>query len=84
MFAQNPTPEQRRRALELVMEIGAALMENGAEVFRVQQTMYIIAHALHLREFTVYVIANGIFATAGTNELSALRHIPICGMHLGE
>ena len=83
MFAQNPTPEQRRRALELVMEIGAALMENGAEVFRVQQTMYIIAHALHLREFTVYVIANGIFATAGTNELSALRHIPICGMHLG-
>lgn len=83
MFAENPTLEQRRRCLELIMEIGAAMMENGGEVFRVQQTMYILARALHLREFSVYVITNGIFATAGTNELSALRHIPTCGMHLG-
>ena len=54
------------RALELVMDAGQTLLENGGEVFRAQQTMEIMARSFHLREFHVYVLTNGIFASAGT------------------
>ena len=52
------------RALELVMDAGQTLLENGGEVFRAQDTMEIMARSFHLREFHVYVLTNGIFASA--------------------
>lgn len=83
MFTETPTGEEQNRILDFIMEVGQSLLENGGEVFRVQQTMYIMAHAMHLQPFSVYVITNGIFATAGGEGLSAQRHIPRCGIHLG-
>ena len=58
-------------------------MENGAEVFRVEQTMEIMARSFHLREFHVYVLTNGIFASAGTAEISEVRNVPVRTTHLG-
>ena len=52
------------RALELVMDAGQTLLENGGEVFRAQQTMEIMAASLGVRDFHVYVLTNGIFASA--------------------
>ena len=37
--------EQSRRALELVTRIGEVLLKNGGEIFRVQQTMQLVAKA---------------------------------------
>ena len=37
------------RAADLVMDAGQTLLENGGEVFRVQQTMEIMAHSLGAR-----------------------------------
>ena len=48
------------RALELVMDAGQTLLENGGEVFRAQQTMEIMAASLGVRDFHVYVLTNGI------------------------
>ena len=59
-----PDGEQRRRIMDFIMAAGQTLLENGAEVFRVEQTMQIMARSLHLREFHVYVLTNGIFASA--------------------
>ena len=60
-----PDGEQRRRIMDFIMAAGQTLLENGAEVFRVEQTMEIMAASFHLREFHVYVLTNGIFASAG-------------------
>ena len=68
-----PTDEQRRRIMDFIMAAGETLLENGAEVFRVEQTMEIMARSFHLREFHVYVLTNGIFASAGTAEIAEVR-----------
>ena len=71
-----PDEELRRRIMDFIME-------NGAEVFRVEQTMEIMARSFHLREFHVYVLTNGIFASAGTAEISEVRNVPVRTTHLG-
>ena len=79
----HPDGEQRRRIMDFIMAAGQTLLENGAEVFRVEQTMQIMARSLHLREFHVYVLTNGIFASAGTAEISEVRNVPSRTVHLG-
>ena len=74
------------RAVELVMDAGQTLLENGGEVFRVQQTMEIMAASLGVQDFHVYVLTNGIFASAhrpGQDASSLLRHVPTVSTHLG-
>ena len=44
-----PDEELRRRIMDFIMAAGQALLENGAEVFRVEQTMEIMARSFHLR-----------------------------------
>ena len=75
----------RDRALELVVEAGKTMLENGGEVFRAQDTMEIMARSLGVEGFHVYVLTNGIFASAesAAGESSAVRHIPRVRIHLG-
>ena len=40
-----PGDEQRRRIMDFIMAAGETLLENGAEVFRVEQTMEIMARS---------------------------------------
>lgn len=80
---QYPDEELRRRIMDFIMVAGQTLLENGAEVFRVEQTMEIMARSFHLREFHVYVLTNGIFASAGTAEISEVRNVPTRTTHLG-
>ncbi len=85
MTAREPSPDEelRRRIMDFIMAAGQTLLENGAEVFRVEQTMQIMARSFHLREFHVYVLTNGIFASAGTAEISEVRNVPTRTTHLG-
>ena len=78
-----PDEELRRRIMDFIMVAGQTLLENGAEVFRVEQTMEIMARSFYLREFHVYVLTNGIFASAGTAEISEVRNVPVRTTHLG-
>ena len=78
-----PDEELRRRIMDFIMAAGQTLLENGAEVFRVEQTMQIMARSFHLREFHVYILTNGIFASAGTAEISEVRNVPVRTTHLG-
>ena len=78
-----PDAEARRRIMDLIMAAGETLLENGAEVFRVQQTMESMARSLHLREFHAYVLTNGIMASAGTAEIGEVRNVPSRTVHLG-
>lgn len=78
-----PDAEQRRRIMDFIMAAGQTLLENGAEVFRVEQTMEIMARSFYLREFHVYVLTNGIFASVGTAEASEVRYVRARTVHLG-
>mgnify|MGYP000220066128 FL=1 len=70
-------------AFNLIMDCGQAMLANGGEVFRAQDTMEIMARSFHLREFHVYVLTNGIFASAGTAEIAEVRNVPVRTTHLG-
>ena len=73
------------RSLTLVLDAGQTLLENGSEVFRVQQTMEIMARSLGIEDFNVYVLTNGIFASARNPDSSEslTRHVPLVSIHLG-
>ena len=78
-----PDEELRRRIMDFIMAAGQTLLENGAEVFRVEQTMEIMARSFHLREFHVYVLTNGIIASAHNGTVSAVRLVPVVSTSLG-
>lgn len=78
-----PDPERQRRIMDFVMAAGQALLANGAEVFRVEQTMRIMARSFHLKNFDAYVLTNGLFASAGTAGISEVRYVPERTVHLG-
>ncbi len=61
------------RALELVMDAGQTLLENGGEVFRAQQTMEIMAASLGVRDFHVYVLT-----TASLRRRTCRGGMPSC------
>lgn len=71
------------RALELVMDCGQAMLANGGEVFRAQDTMEIMARNLGITDFQVYVLTNGIFASAKGGTINAVRHVPSFSTNLG-
>ena len=78
----SPELAQQQKVMELVMDAGRTLLENGAEVFRVQETMQIMAQSLGLANFNVYVITNGIFASVDGGVSAQIRNVPTQDIHL--
>lgn len=56
--------QQKERAFALVIRAGELLLQSGAEISRVEETMKHMAEALKIYSLETYIIANGIFATA--------------------
>lgn len=52
------------KELEVTLLAGRLLMESGAEIYRIEETMFHIARAFGLAKFEVFVISRGIFASA--------------------
>ena len=57
-----------KEILSLAVETGDALLRNGAEVYRVEDTVMHILEAYEIEEYDVYVLSNGIFASANENK----------------
>jgi uncharacterized membrane protein YjjP (DUF1212 family) len=77
---------ETREILTLAVEIGDELLRNGAEVYRVEDTVLHILEAYKIKEYDVYVLSNGIFASANENmpdACSMVRHVPLGTTHLG-
>ena len=70
-------------AFNLIMDCGQAMLANGGEVFRAQDTMEIMARSFGIVDFHVYVLTNGIFASAQNGTVSAVRHVPAVSTNLG-
>jgi uncharacterized membrane protein YjjP (DUF1212 family) len=59
---------EKNKIFKVVVLAGEILLSNGAEIFRVEDTMFRIAKAYGIKDMESFVIANGIFVTAEGEE----------------
>ena len=77
--------QEEKEVMELALQAGHLLLENGAEIFRVEETMDRICKHYGVRSGSAFVLSNGIFATAGSEReryFAKVQHIPVSGTHL--
>lgn len=71
--------------MELAMQAGELLLENGAEIFRVEETMDRICRYYGVESASQFILMNYILATAGEGHghmFAKVRRIPVNGSHL--
>lgn len=76
-----------KEILTLAVEMGDILLRSGGEIYRVEDTILHILHAYGIENYDVYVLSNGIFASANEDRedgCSIVRHVPLGGIHLGK
>lgn len=76
-----------KEILTLAVEIGDEMLRNGAEIYRVEDTVNHILKAYEIEEFDVYVLSNGIFASANESKddaCSMIRHVPLGAVNLAK
>lgn len=74
-----------KKILDLSMEAGRILLDAGAEIFRVEETIQRIAMAFGIEKCSTFVMSTGIFLTAENGEgeiYASVKHIPIQGAKL--
>lgn len=77
---------QEREVMEVAMQAGHILLENGAEIFRVEETIDRICRHYGVDTSEVFTLSNGIFVTAGDVReqfFAKVEHIPVRGSNLG-
>lgn len=76
---------EMHRVLELALEAGRVLLSNGAEIFRVEETIEHICKRFNIEEMDAFVMSNGIFLTAhekGKEIFAKVKHVPLAGTNL--
>ena len=74
--------EQQAKALAIASEAGHILLENGAEISRVEETMERIASYYGVDSKNFFVLSNGIFTTSSFNKYANVEFIPFKGTQL--
>lgn len=75
-----------QKVLELALEAGRILLKNGAEIFRVEETIDHICRRFYIEKVDTFVLSNGIFITARNDKkevFAKVKHVPLSGIHLG-
>ena len=73
--------------MEVAMKAGRLLLENGAEIFRVEETMERMCRYYRVENPSFFVLSNGIFMTGGGSapggrHFAHVEHIPVKGAQL--
>ena len=74
-----------KKILSFAVELGDILLRNGAEVYSVVDSVLAILNSYDITDCDVYVLSNGIFASADEvteHASSMIRHVPMYPMHL--
>lgn len=77
--------KREREILLVALQAGRILLENGAEIFRVEDTVYRICHYYGLKSASAFVLSNGIFVTSGDEEetqFAKVLQIPVNNANL--
>lgn len=73
------------QVLDIAALAGEILLESGAEIFRVEETIYRIAEAYGVESAEAFVLSSGIFLTSegnGKKTFARVKHIPLSGARL--
>lgn len=70
--------------LELASEAGHVLLQNGAEISRVEDTMARIASHFGVESGNFFVLSNGIFTTSTQGRYAKVEFIPIRAIQLSK
>ena len=76
-----------KEVLALAVEIADVMLRNGGEIYRIEDTVIHILKAYNAKSFDVYVLSNGIFASANEDQedsCSMIRHVPLGGVNLAK
>lgn len=76
-----------KEVLSLAVEIADVMLRNGGEIYRIEDTVIHILKAYEVESFDVYVLSNGIFASANEDKedaCSMIRHVPLGGVNLSK
>lgn len=74
-----------KEVIELALDAGHILLQNGAEISRVEETIERISRHYGVDSESEFVLSNGIFITAGDDKdsfFAKVQHIPVSGTHL--
>lgn len=72
--------------MDFVMDVARLMIQNGAEIFRVEETIEHICNHYDVEDSSAFVMSNGIFMSAkvnGKETYSNIKHIPLSAAHLG-
>lgn len=76
---------EQREILETAMQAGHILLESGAEIFRVEETIDRICQYYGIKSEHAFVLSHGIFMTSGSEReeiFARVQHIPVSRVHL--
>jgi uncharacterized membrane protein YjjP (DUF1212 family) len=76
-----------KEILALSVEIADVMLRNGGEIYRIEDTVIHILEAHDIKTFDVYVLSNGIFASANEDQedsCSMVRHVPLGSVNLAK
>lgn len=76
-----------KEVLSLAVELADIMLRNGGEIYRIEDTVILILKAHNIENFDVYVLSNGIFASANEDKddaCSMIRHVPLGSVNLAK
>ncbi len=76
-----------KEILALAVELADVMLRNGGEIYRIEDTVIHILKAYNVESFDVYVLSNGIFASANEDKedsCSMIRHVPLGEVNLAK
>lgn len=82
---QTDSERQEEKVFDAAMQAGHILLQNGAEISRVEETMERICRYYGKEDVDFFVLSNGIFTTGGYGKkdtYARVRHIPVSGARL--
>lgn len=75
-----------KEVVEMALEAGRILLKNGAEIFRVEDTITRICHRFHVDKVDVFTLSHAIFISAEDRKghtYTRVKNVPLSGSHLG-
>lgn len=74
-----------KKVVDLALEAGRILLKNGAEIFRVEETITRICQKFHVDQVDIFTLSHAIFVSAenGIEEAyTKVKHVPLSSAHL--
>ena len=85
METRSLSDREKHQVMEAAMRAGHILLETGAEISRVEETIDRICHHYGIESGNAFVLSNGIFITMGDSReeyFAKVQHIPVGGAKL--